>query len=54
MTAPTLNEVLRTLSLTTKPAGHGCKDITDGTTTLLANARAGEVWAWLRDTGRIT
>lgn len=54
MTPPTLNETLRTLGMTTKPAGHSTKDIISGASVLLENVRAGEVWDWLRETGRIS
>lgn len=54
MTAPTLNETLRALGMTTRPAGLGTKDIISGALVLLTNARAQEVWDWLRETGRIS
>lgn len=46
---PSLHTVLRSLGLTTRPAGHGRKDIMRGEVVVLEAATAGEVWEWLRE-----
>lgn len=50
--APTLNEVLASLGLTTAPAEFGAKRILDSGVEVFCGG-AGEVWAWLRDEGEI-
>lgn len=54
MNEATLNEALHALGMTTRPAMDGRKDILSGASVLLENVRAGEVWDWLRDTGKIS
>lgn len=47
--SPSLNTALRSLGLTTRPAGYGRKDIMRGEVVALEAATAGEVWEWLRE-----
>jgi len=44
---PTLNEILRSKGLTTRPASQGRKDILRGGKVVLGDAHAGMVWEWL-------
>lgn len=44
----TLNDVLKRLGYTTRPARLGRKDILKGDQVVLENATAQEVWEWLK------
>jgi hypothetical protein len=46
--SPSLNTMLRSLGLHTRPASYGCKDIMRGSEVVLENVCAGEVWEWIR------
>ena len=48
-----LNEVLSALNLTTHAGNNGKKDIVDEGSFVVFQGRAGEVWGWLRESGRL-
>ena len=50
--APTLNEVLAHLRMTTEPAEFGAKKIIENGI-IVFSGTAGEVWTWLREDGAI-
>lgn len=52
MTAPTLNDVLRSRGYTTRPGPFaGAKDVLDSAGDVLFSGRAWEVWEWLGRSG---